>query len=330
MQDLNDLYYFVQVVEHRGFGPAARALGVQKSKLSRRIGILEERLGVRLLQRSSRRFSVTEIGQEYYRQCLAMLVEAEGAQAIIDNVRLSPQGLVRMACPPGLLAYRFGEAIAHFLAEYPKVEMQVTALNREVDLIGEGYDVAVRAGAPLGEPSTLVTRKLGEISRCLVAAPLLLEGHPMPQTPPDLARFPSLDFGVHHAEHWQDRHEWHLEREEGPVVSVPHRPRLVTDDLFAMRAAALSGIGIAQLPSLMIEADLKAGRLVELLPGWRLRSETVHAIFPSRRGLLPSIRALLDFLATECQPYRQGTKDALAPASARREALQHEVSRSPG
>jgi DNA-binding transcriptional LysR family regulator len=101
-----------------------------------------------------------------------------------------------------------------------------------------------------------------------------------------------------------------MQRDEGPVALVPHRPRLLTDDLSTLRVAALAGIGVAQLPSLMAEADIRAGRLIELLPGWRLHNETVHAIFPTRRGLLPSIRALLDFLAAECQPYREGTRKA--------------------
>jgi DNA-binding transcriptional LysR family regulator len=308
MQDLNDLYYFVQVVEHGGFAPAGRALGMQKSKLSRRISLLEERLGVRLIQRSSRRFSVTEVGQEYCQQCVAMLVEAENAQAIIDNVRSAPQGLIRMVCPPGLLAYRFGDAIAHFLAAHPKVEMRVKSLDRPVDLIGEGYDVAIRAGQPVAEPATLVTRKLGEVSQCLVAAPMLLEGRPKPEAPPDLAQFPSLDFGLINPDHAQDRHQWRMQRDDGPVALVPHHPRLLTDDLSTMRTAALAGIGVAQLPSLMAEADIAAGRLVELLPGWRLRNDTVHAIFPTRRGLLPSLRVLLDFLAAECLPFREGTR----------------------
>ena len=315
MPDLNDLYYFVQVVEHGGFAPAARALGLQKSKLSRRIGLLEERLGVRLIQRSPRRFSVTEVGQEYYRRCAAMLVEAENAQAVIDNTRSAPQGLIRMTCPPGLLAYRFGDAIARFLAEHPKVEMQVTALNRQVDLIGEGYDIGIRVGEPATEPTTLVTRKLGEISQYLVAAPALMAGRPLPETPSELSRYPSLDFAPSRVEHPQGRQEWRFERDGGPIATVPHRPRLTTDDPFAMHAAALAGIGVAQLPSLMIETDLETGRLVELLQGWRLRNDPVHAVFPSRRGLLPAIRALIDFLAMECRPYRTGTKGDSAPMS---------------
>lgn len=300
MQDLNDLYYFVQVVEHGGFAPAARALGVQKSKLSRRIGLLEDRLGVRLIQRSSRSFSVTEIGQEYYRQCLAMLVEAEAAQAVIDTVRAEPQGVVRMSCPPGLLYYSFGALIARFMAEHPRVQVHLKAVNRGVDVIGEGYDLAVRTGSSEAEPSGLMIRKLGVTPQCLVGSPTFLEGRPRPSAPTDLSGLPSLDFGLP-----QDAHDWRLEAPDGLTALVRHQPRLVTDDLATLRAAAVQGVGIAQLPSMMVQDDIDAGRLVDVLPDWRPRSDAVYAVFPSRRGLLPSIRALLDFLADECAEHRR-------------------------
>jgi DNA-binding transcriptional LysR family regulator len=168
----------------------------------------------------------------------------------------------------------------------------------------------VRTGLPAAEPATLVTRKLGEVSQCLVAAPPLLDRQPLPTAPSDLSRFPSLAFGPLHREHPQGRHEWRLERAGKPADRVPHRPRLITDDLPALHAATLAGIGVAQMPSLMVETDLKTGKLVELLPAWRLPNDAVHAVFPSRHGLLPSIRALLDFLAVECRPYREGTRAA--------------------
>lgn len=307
MQDLNDLYYFVQVVDHRGFAPAARALGMQKSRLSRRIAQLEERLGIRLLQRSTRQFSVTEIGQEYYRQCLVVLAEAETAQAIIDNVRADPKGTIRVACPPGLLAYRFSGLIAGYLTRYPDVALQLKALNRHVDVIGEGYDVVIRTGLPAREPGMLVARKLGEISQSLVASPHLLAGVARVVSPAALADLPSLDFGLTQAEHPHHEHRWHLEQAGGRSVMVGHSPRLVTDDLMTMREAALAGVGIAQLPSLLVDADIASGRLRDVLPGWRPRNESVHAVFPSRRGLLLSVRALLDFLAEECEPHRKGS-----------------------
>ncbi len=130
MQDLNDLYYFVKVVEHQGFAPAGRALNMPKSKLSRRVALLEERLGVRLLQRSTRRFAVTEIGQEYHRHCQAMLVEAHAAQEVIDRMSAEPQGTVRMSCPTALLDYQLGDVLARFMAACPRVQVQLESTNR--------------------------------------------------------------------------------------------------------------------------------------------------------------------------------------------------------
>ena len=147
MQDLNDLYFFARAVEHGAFAAAGRALGIPRSKLSRRVAVLEERLGVRLIQRSTRRFSVTELGLEYHRRCLAMLAEAEAAQAVIENVRTEPQGVVRVACPPGLLASGIGASITSFMAANPKVEIQLRAPHGYVDVIGDAYDVVVRAGS---------------------------------------------------------------------------------------------------------------------------------------------------------------------------------------
>ena len=141
MQDLNDLYYFAQVVDHGGFAPAGRALGMPKSKLSRRVALLEERLGVRLIQRSTRHFSVTEVGQTFHAHCKAMLVEAEAAQEAIELTRSEPRGIVRVACPVALLDTRVGEMIAAFLAQCPGVEIQLDATNRRVDLIAEGIDI---------------------------------------------------------------------------------------------------------------------------------------------------------------------------------------------
>ncbi|HET6605577.1 MAG TPA: LysR family transcriptional regulator, partial [Rhodopila sp.] len=130
MQDLNDLYYFVQVVDHGGFAAAGRALGLQKSRLSRRILMLEERLGVRLLNRSSRRFSVTEIGREFYNRCVAMLVEAEAAEHVVAEVSAEPRGIIRVSCPVALLSFQFGALIAQFMAKHPAVEVHLESTNR--------------------------------------------------------------------------------------------------------------------------------------------------------------------------------------------------------
>ena len=147
MQDLNDLYFYVQIVDHGGFAPAGRALGLPKSTLSRRLAALEERLGVRLIQRSSRHFSVTEIGQMYYQRCVAMLVEADSAQDIIERHRSEPQGSVRISCPLALLDYGVNELLARYMAAYPQVKLEVESTNRRVDVIREGFDVALRVRA---------------------------------------------------------------------------------------------------------------------------------------------------------------------------------------
>lgn len=313
MFDLNDLAYFVKVVDHGGFAPAARALGMQKSKLSRRIAALEDRLGVRLIQRSTRKFVVTEVGQSYYQHCLAMLVEAEAAQEVIDSAQAEPSGVIRMACPPGLLAYRMGAAVAEFMAHHRKVEVHLKAYSRPVDVIAEGFDLVIRAGENTVDAATLVQRKLGEVSQCLVAAPALFPTAALPRVPADLAGAPALALAPNPAVAEADRLEWTLHHASGAAAQVPISPRLVSDDLSALRAAALAGIGAVQMPNLMIADDLASGRLVTLLPDWQSPNIAVNAIFPSRRGMLPSVRALIDHLAGDCTPFRAGTMPQVRP-----------------
>jgi DNA-binding transcriptional LysR family regulator len=309
MQDLNDLYYFAQVVEHGGFAAASRAIGLPKSKLSRRVALLEERLGVRLIQRSSRRFSVTEIGREYHTRCVAMLVEAEAAEQVIAQARAEPRGVVRLACPVALVSFQFGTLLARFMAENPGVEIHLESTNRRVDVIAEGFDVVIRVRFPPLEPTELMMRRLDESTQCLVAGKGLVAA-PL-ASPADLAGLPGLGFGPAHGEH-----AWQLDHPDGRTASVPFRPRLVTDDMAALREAAIEGVGIVKLPTLMIWQDLAAGRLVPVLPDWRPRSGVVHAVFPSRRGLLPSVRALLDFLARACAAQRRAIGLREVPLSA--------------
>ena len=292
MQDLNDLYFFAQVVEHEGFAPAGRALGVPKSKLSRRIGVLEERLGVRLIQRSTRRFAVTEIGDSYYRHCKAMLVEAEAAQEAIDLTRAEPQGTVRLACPVALLHYRVNAMLAEFMLDCPRVRVQLEASNRRIDVIREGFDVALRVRFPPLEDSELVMKVLGRSAQCLVASRALLDRHATPRVPADLNALPSLDLVPPGREH-----VWQLDGPEGASAAVHHDPRLVSDDMTTLRVAAAAGIGVVQLPTMVVEEDLRRATLVAVLPHWLPRSGIVHAVFPSRRGLLPSVRSLIDFLS---------------------------------
>lgn len=291
MQDLNDLYYYAQAVEHGGFAAASRVLGIPKSKLSRRIAGLEDSLGVRLIQRTTRRFEVTEIGQSYYEHCKAMLLQAEAAQEVIDSARTEPVGTVRLSCPTTLLQYRVGELLAGFLASCPRVSLQVEATNRRVDPVSEKLDLALRVRFPPLEDSGLVMRTLVSSPQRLVASPALLAAHAGLHEPADLARLPSLAWDPA-----QD-HGWCLEGPDGQSVEVKHQPRYLTDDMSALHQAALQGIGAVQLPQMVVDRDLASGQLVDVLPGWAPRAGIVHAVFPSRRGQLPAVRALIDYLA---------------------------------
>lgn len=292
MQDLNDFYYFAQVAEHGGFAAAGRALGVPKSKLSRRVALLEERLGVRLLLRDSRHFTLTELGRTFLAHCRAVLTEAEAAREAVEVLRAEPRGVVRLACPVALLDADVAPMLTSFLAACPRVELQVEASNRRVDLLAEGLDLALRVRPPPLEDSDLVMRVFGTRRQCLLASPALLGDGPPPATPADLARLPSLALGMPQGEHL-----WRLASPQGEMTVQPHRPRLVTRGMTLLRTAALAGLGVAQLPLMLVRDEVASGALVEVLPGWAPHSEVVHAVYASRRGQLPAVRALLDHLA---------------------------------
>lgn len=292
MQDLNDLFYFVKVVEHGGFAPAGRALGIPKSKLSRRVAELEHRLETRLINRSPRVFTVTDLGREYYRHCVAMLVEAEAAQEVIDHSRSEPVGSIRISCPPGISYFLIAPLIVQFMQQYPKVHVEMEATSRRVDIVKEGFDVALRVRYPPFEDSSLTMKVLSKSPQCLMASPDVVAQCPKQRTPDDLSKLPSIDF-----EQWDGQHAWCLDGPGGASVRIQHQPRLVTDDVFTLLKAAVGGLGVVKMPLIVGGHDLMAGNLVNVLPDWRPRSGVFHAVFPSRRGLLPAVRALLDFLA---------------------------------
>jgi DNA-binding transcriptional LysR family regulator len=292
--DLNDLFYFAQVVESGGFAAAGRRLNLPKSKLSRRVALLEERLGVRLLQRSTRKFSVTEIGRDFYRHCVAMQMEAQAAQDVIDNARSEPQGVLRVSAPISLLHRKVGVMIAEFLTRYPRLTVHVEAVNRRVDVIAEGIDVALRVRVPPLEESDLVVRNLGVGGGWLVGSPAQLEREGHPRTPAELLQLAGLSM-TRPTGHYS----WELIDQAGETVSLPYQPRLVTDDMMTLRSSALAGVGLVILPQFMVADDVESGRLVRLLPGWSTPTGYLQAAFPSRRGLVPAVRLFIDFLAEE-------------------------------
>ncbi|WIW91095.1 LysR family transcriptional regulator (plasmid) [Sphingobium sp. V4] len=286
--DLNDYAYFAEVVAHGGFAAAGRALREPKSKLSRRIAGLEERLGLRLIERSSRRFRVTDTGQAFYERCRAMLVEAEQAEALVMQARAEPHGRIRFSCPTGMIEAISG-LISSFLALYPKVRLQLVATDRAIDLIEERIDLALRVRASLTSDAALTMRSLGTSTRILVASPGMAN---QVSSIEQLAFLPAL--ATHDA---ADDLEWHLEAQDGRKHVVRIEPRMGCTDMAAVRNAAIDGLGIAILPDHVCREALLAGRLVHILPDWRSLQGIVHLVFTTRRGLPPAVRALIDHLA---------------------------------
>lgn len=293
MKDLNDLYYFAKVVEYGGFSAASNELMLTKSLLSRRIAELEARLGVKLLNRTTRQISITEVGKIYYQHCKAMLIEAESADEAIEMLSAEPMGTVKISCPTNLLHLNVSTMLNQFLKQYPKVKLHVEATNRKVDLINERYDIAIRIRPlPLND-SDLVVRDLSVSRQYIVASPDLAHQYYSVKSPEELKTWPVLMM-----ESFSPEYHWNLFNQNNESYYFKCEPRLTTTDLSALHSATLQGLGVAKLPDLIISEDLKSGQLVKVIPEWEPKPELIHLAYTSRRGLLPSVKALIDFLVS--------------------------------
>jgi DNA-binding transcriptional LysR family regulator len=219
-------------------------------------------------------------------------VEAEAAQEALDTLKAEPRGVIRMTCPLPLVHAYVGVMLADFMMRYPHVTVNMEATNRRVDLVSDSVDVALRVRPPPLQDSDLVMRVLAEPDQCLVASPALVSQLGFPTDPSHLGNWPSMCLGLP-----QQTHRWVLYGPDSALATLHHTPRFVTTDMIALRDAAVAGVGVVQLPVVMARDQLAAGLLVKLVPDWAPRREIIHAVFPSRRGLLPSVRALIDFLA---------------------------------
>lgn len=292
MHDLNDLYFFAKVAEHGGFMAAARQIGVPKSRLSRRVAELEAQLGVQLLQRTTRRLALTEVGQAYFGHCQAMLAEAAAAQEAIARATDVPRGLVRVSCPDLLAQSLLAPLLPEFMAQYPEVRILLEVTGRRVDLINDGIDVALRVRLRLEDSASIVARPLGQSPSFLVASPALLAERGLPQHPSELASWPALVMSRP-----DGRGEWTMHDEVGQLYSVQlAAPRLMTDNLVVLAQAAIDGCGVAALPVLVCQQALADGRLRRLLPNFSMPGGILHLAFTGRRHLVPAVRVFVDFL----------------------------------
>ncbi|MCG2593324.1 LysR substrate-binding domain-containing protein [Ramlibacter sp. XY19] len=291
MQDLNDMLFFAEVVDRGGFAAAGRALGLPKSRLSRRVADLEARLGVRLLQRTTRKLSLTQAGEIYHRHCVAMREQAEAADEAVARVQTEPRGTVRMTCPVTLAQTTIGPILPRFLAAHPQVRVDMLVTNRVIDLVQEGVDIALRVRTTLDDSGTLVVKNLGPTGGALVASPQLLQRFGQPAAPEELRNLPTVAMSAA-----DGRASWRLVGPKGEEHDVQHFPSYTADDLLTLKFAVLQGTGMCVLPDYMCAEELRKGELVPVLPGWAPPMAQVLAVFPSRRGMVPAIRRLLDFM----------------------------------
>ena len=289
-QDLNDYALFVAVVTHGGFAAAGRALRSPKSTLSRRVAALETRLGARLIERSTRRFRVTEVGQAFYERCRMIVMDVQQADAVVSEALGEPRGVVRCSCPLGLVE-ALSSTFSSFMKNFPKAKLQVMAVDRAVDLIDERIDVAIRVRAALVTDADLTMRTLAGSSRILVAAPAFVASCASGDVAA-LSDLPTLATTDQMGEI-----VWEFIGPEGEPRSIRHEPRMTCVDFQALRDAAVAGLGVALLPDHSCRGELANGNLVRVFPQWRTEDGIVHLVFTTRRGLPPVVRAFIDHLA---------------------------------
>lgn len=296
--DLNDYFYFVHVVEKQGFSAAADALNMPKSRLSRHIKQLEERLDVRLIQRTSRQFNITDIGKIFYQHARSAIDEMEAAESAVKNIKSTLSGRVSLSCSLGVAQFLLKELLIRFLIDNPKVEVVQQVTNQAIDLVAEGVDVAVRGHTYQLPDSSLVQRKLALVPWYLFAGTNYLEKYGAPTSLDDLAKRQGLKVG------WQSSEGcWSLQNQQGVHSSVPFHPQLCSDDMTTLKTAAIRGLGIVALPAYICREEIAAGTLQCVLPEWKAGTAQLSLLMPSRQGVAPPVQALIEFLLSKTQAF---------------------------
>jgi LysR family transcriptional regulator AphB len=289
-RDLNDVLAFTHVADSGSFTRAAERLGWPKSSVSHRVARLEECLGARLLERSTRRLRLTDVGARFHEHARRVLQELDLAAATVASFRARPQGRLRVSASVVLGQALLPAMLAEYAAQHPEVEVFVDLANRRVDLLEEGFDLAIRAGEL--PDSTLVLRRLGSATARLFAAPAYLRRQGMPDTVQELSGHVLIDNAPTAA-----TPGWQLTHDDGRAHPVMERFRAAANDALLLRELAATGLGIVTLPVFVAAPAVAAGRLAPVLPGWATRQVDVHAVFPSHKSLSPALRAFVDLAA---------------------------------
>ncbi len=292
--DLNDAFYFVQVVEKGGFSAAARSLNVPKSRLSRRVRQLEDDLNVRLLQRTSRIVTTTEIGEEYYRHARDALTRFEIAETAVRRKTNIIEGTVTLSCSVGMAQFGLDQILPRFLQDNPGVTVVQRASNQMEDLIKGGIDVAIRGHVDTLPDSSLIQMRLARVVWHLFCSPEFNDTLDQCDDPTALADHPALVLGRP-----EKTHQWVLTDGDGQTASIPCQMRLASDDMSTLINAAALSLGLVALPAYVCRSQVDAGTLVRVLPGWTAGHPQISLLMPSRKGMLPALEALLSFLKQE-------------------------------
>lgn len=293
MLDLNNVFYFVQVVDRGGFTSAGRILRLPKSTLSYRIRELELSLGVRLLNRTSRQVSMTEVGAEFYQHAQEILRGAQYAEEAIKQRLSEPSGTIRITTAVEIAQFALRDLIPIFLERHPKVKIVEVANDRLVDIIAEGFDIALRGHTKELQSSSLIQRRIADVPWYLFAGPGYLEREGRLTTPEQINKHGTL------ALLRAGPAAWHLRDRAGREVVMALEPRFMTNNMVALKEAACANLGIAALPGYICRHEIEAGLLQQVLPGWVASDASMSALVPYRVGILPAVRAFLDFLAAE-------------------------------
>jgi DNA-binding transcriptional LysR family regulator len=289
MDRFREMATFAAVVDAASFVGAARQLGQSKTAVSRLVSDLEARLGARLLNRTTRRLSLTDVGRDYHERCRAILADVDEADASASSASAEPTGVLRVNAPLTFGILHLAPLWPRFAQRHPQLRLDVTLSDRLVDLVDEGFDLAVRISRM--PASTLVSRKLADTEMLLCASPGYLRRHGRISHPSALTAHPVVAYS-----YWTGPDDWQFDGPTGPV-SVRIRPVMVANNGDTCRAAALAGLGVVLQPSFLVAGDLAARRLVRLCPDWHSLTLGVHAVYPSRRHLPSKVRLMVDFLA---------------------------------
>jgi DNA-binding transcriptional LysR family regulator len=295
MENLTDIAVFVRVVESSSFTAAADKLGLARSVVSKRVTRLEERLGVRLLNRTTRRLSLTEAGAALFEQSWPALARIEDAELEVTRLQTEPRGNLKVSAPMTFGILHLAPLLPEFLERYPGVQMDLRLDDRFVDLVAEGFDLAIRI-AMLAD-STLVARRLAPSRMAVCASPEYWRRHGVPQTPEDLRAHNCISYI-----YTRTPDVWEFSTQAGDTITVPIRGNLRLNNGLVERTAAVDGVGVAIMPTFYVGEDLQAGRLQPVLTDYPLPELSISAVYPQRKHLSPKVRAFIDFLSETFRP----------------------------